>query len=151
MEILTRGFVLAMLCVLSSAPVLSIMHGICPMFMCFKSCPMGYKRDMMGCKMCDCMHFFGNSGFGNSGFGNSGFGIGMGNMNFGFSSSFSSFQLGSSGFLSVSCPFGIPKVFCPISPCLNVKCHMYPMATCVESYCGGCHAAFYLHKKKIFC
>ncbi|XP_048236783.1 uncharacterized protein LOC124117556 isoform X2 [Haliotis rufescens] len=113
MEILTRGFVLAMLCVLSSV--------------------------------------FGNSGFGNSGFGNSGFGIGMGNMNFGFSSSFSSFQLGSSGFLSVSCPFGIPKVFCPISPCLNVKCHMYPMATCVESYCGGCHAAFYLHKKKIFC
>ncbi|XP_067653660.1 uncharacterized protein [Haliotis asinina] len=150
MKVLTRGFVLVMLCVLSTDPVVSLLHGaVCPIFLCFKSCPMGYKRDFMGCKMCECMGFFGNSGFGNSGFGHSGFG--GGHLDYGFSSAFSTFQISSSGFLSVSCPWGIPKVFCPISPCLNAKCHMYPIATCVESYCGGCHAAFYLHKKRVFC
>ncbi|KAJ8019616.1 hypothetical protein HOLleu_41270 [Holothuria leucospilota] len=46
-------------------------------------------------------------------------------------------------FGSDTCPPGVDRVNCFVSPCLFATCPAYPGATCVANYCGGCFAEWY--------
>ncbi len=47
------------------------------------------------------------------------------------------------------CEDGSQPVACFVTPCSVNECHAYPTATCVDNYCGGCNADFYLNGKKL--
>ncbi|XP_028413436.1 uncharacterized protein ZC84.1-like [Dendronephthya gigantea] len=49
------------------------------------------------------------------------------------------------------CPYNKPLHYCVIPPCQNAKCSLYPGAKCVNNYCGGCNADFYLGDVKVNC
>ncbi|CAK8698451.1 uncharacterized protein LOC143450546 [Clavelina lepadiformis] len=49
--------------------------------------------------------------------------------------------------LPTKCPPHIPLVRCFARPCSVTKCPAVPDATCIDNYCGGCHAIFH-HKIK---
>ncbi|XP_048236793.1 cysteine-rich motor neuron 1 protein-like isoform X1 [Haliotis rufescens] len=180
MDVLLQACLLCLLCTTLVAPARSMMFGGCPGFMCGKNCPSGYKRDMMGCKLCQCKtppvvnrpillvpvvcrepncSMLCADGYVRDSRGcltcmckpasSSVMGV-MSPMNTGSGSGSGSSSSGS-GFLSIPCPKGVSKVNCNMPPCLGAKCRMYPMATCVESYCGGCRYAFYVNKKKVSC
>lgn len=34
---------------------------------------------------------------------------------------------------------------CFVAPCEFASCPAFPFARCVDDYCGGCNARFYLH------
>lgn len=44
-----------------------------------------------------------------------------------------------------------PVAQCLVDPCQHAKCEAHPDATCKANYCGGCHAEFYKHGKKVDC
>ncbi|CAB4012316.1 neurogenic locus notch homolog 3-like isoform X1 [Paramuricea clavata] len=50
-----------------------------------------------------------------------------------------------------NCPPDKPRHYCLIPPCLNAKCPAYPDAKCVDNYCGGCNADFYVGDTKVNC
>ncbi|XP_067661170.1 antistasin-like [Haliotis asinina] len=161
----------------------STMFGGCPGFMCGKSCPFGYKRDMMGCKMCQCKtppvvnrpillvpvvckepncSMLCADGYMRDSRGcltcmcksapsSNNMGMLSSIMSIMNTGSGSGSASSGSNFLSLPCPKGVSKVKCFKSPCQGAKCQMHPMATCVESYCGGCYYAFYLNNTNVSC
>lgn len=49
------------------------------------------------------------------------------------------------------CPDNQPVANCASSPCSMATCASYPDASCVDNYCGGCFADFYLYDQKVDC
>ncbi|XP_021351240.1 kielin/chordin-like protein [Mizuhopecten yessoensis] len=47
------------------------------------------------------------------------------------------------------CPPGVPMASCSHLPCDKESCPNYPYAKCVNNYCGGCNAKFYLKGKEV--
>ncbi|EDO40776.1 predicted protein [Nematostella vectensis] len=47
------------------------------------------------------------------------------------------------------CPEGKPLVQCFVAPCQYASCPAYPNAECVNDYCGGCFARFYVNRKEV--
>ncbi|CAG5123263.1 unnamed protein product, partial [Candidula unifasciata] len=52
-----------------------------------------------------------------------------------------------------NCPKGSPAVYCKVAPCDENQCPRYPGARCVNDYCGGCNARYYVNKIEVtkFC
>jgi hypothetical protein len=46
------------------------------------------------------------------------------------------------------CPADKPLHYCFVPPCLTATCPAYPGAECVNNYCGGCNAEFYVDNKQ---
>ncbi|BFZ04814.1 hypothetical protein BsWGS_07853 [Bradybaena similaris] len=51
------------------------------------------------------------------------------------------------------CPDGRPEVRCKAAPCDVSQCPRYQNATCVNDYCGGCFARYFVDGKDVtkFC
>ena len=53
--------------------------------------------------------------------------------------------------LDRECPRDEPRVNCFVAPCMFATCPAFPQARCVDNYCGGCFADFYLRYRKVDC
>ena len=42
-------------------------------------------------------------------------------------------------------------VYCFVSPCAFATCPAFPSARCVDDYCGGCFARFYVENEEVNC
>ena len=51
----------------------------------------------------------------------------------------------------VLCPDGNDPVTCFAAPCDVSTCSAYPNAECIDNYCGGCSAEYYVDGKKVDC
>ena len=51
--------------------------------------------------------------------------------------------------LLAGCPPGQDPVQCLIAPCTFAHCDNYPTAVCVDDYCGGCNARFFVGKIEV--
>ncbi|XP_069107784.1 kielin/chordin-like protein [Argopecten irradians] len=51
--------------------------------------------------------------------------------------------------ISPPCPEGVPMPFCTFVPCEREMCPNHPSAKCVDNYCGGCNARFYLNGRDV--
>eukprot|EP00731_Ephydatia_muelleri_P008209 Em0004g547a len=47
------------------------------------------------------------------------------------------------------CPPGKVLGQCLIAPCRYAHCDNYPSAVCVDDYCGGCNARFFVGKIEV--
>ena len=50
-----------------------------------------------------------------------------------------------------ACSSPLKTYQCKVAPCHVTKCPAYPDAKCVNNYCGGCFADFYLNGRKVDC
>lgn len=57
--------------------------------------------------------------------------------------------VGTSCVPKIICPPGVPQAACFAPPCQFAKCPGVPGAVCVESFCGGCNAIFFLNGKRL--
>ncbi|XP_060084701.1 kielin/chordin-like protein [Ylistrum balloti] len=51
--------------------------------------------------------------------------------------------------LPTPCPPDVPMAFCTFIPCEKETCPNHPQAKCVDNYCGGCNAKFYLNGRDV--
>ncbi|XP_033728451.1 prestalk D11 protein-like [Pecten maximus] len=51
--------------------------------------------------------------------------------------------------ISSPCPEGVPMPSCTFVPCERETCPNHPQATCVDNYCGGCNAKFFLGHREV--
>jgi len=49
------------------------------------------------------------------------------------------------------CPPNKPPVMCFRDPCQGASCPMFPRATCVPNYCGGCRTRWFQRGMKVKC
>ena len=49
----------------------------------------------------------------------------------------------------INCAANIPRARCYVSPCKYAKCPGEPTAECIDNYCGGCNAIFFLNGKRL--
>ena len=51
--------------------------------------------------------------------------------------------------LAPVCPKDKPLVNCFVAPCSVTTCPRHPNAICIDDYCGGCNARFFVGSREV--